>query len=52
MLKQRNPDTENKSNENLESLSNIEIVSPSCSFNCVAPTDNKIKWQPINIRSF
>ena len=42
MQKECNPDTENKSNENLERLSNIEIKSrsPSSSFNCLTPADS------------
>ena len=42
MQKECNADTENKSNENLERLSNIEIEarSPSSSFNCLTPAES------------
>ena len=40
--KECNPDTENKSSENLERLSNVKIEgrSPSSSFNCLIATNS------------
>ena len=42
MQKECNPDTENKSNENLEKFPNTEIEgrSTSSSFNCLTPAHN------------